>query len=251
MLLHCVDFYLDAVPLSMLTAESPDFVPPELRSTGPHRALTLAGSLAILASFHTIARLVVASGSPTADLLAVAMAVFVGYSLTDLATGVYHWLIDNYGNADTLVLGPQIAAFQDHHLCPSAVMRLETCDNLHVAAGIVAIALPVAGTALSTAAAHAFAGTFAACAMLSVQFHAWAQKLPARLPPGVAALQDAGVLLSRSQHAWHHRPPHNSTYCTVSGTWNGVLDRYKVFEAVEKVIYYATGVQPRSWGMKM
>ncbi|CAO2200773.1 unnamed protein product [Urochloa humidicola] len=233
------------------TPSSHDVVPAELRSTGPHRALTLAGSLAILASFRTTARLVVASGSPTADLLAVPMAVFVSYSLADLATGVYHWLIDNYGNADTPVVGAQIAAFQDHHLRPSAIMRLEPCNNLHVAAGIVAVVLPAASAALlpATAAAHAFAGTFAVCAMLSVLFHAWAHGNPARLPPGVAALQDAGVLLSRSRHARHHRPPHNSSYCTVSGMWSEVLDRYKVFEAAEKVIYCATGVQPRSWKM--
>ncbi|CAO2209920.1 unnamed protein product [Urochloa humidicola] len=86
---------------------------------------------------------------------------------------------------------------------------------------------------------------------MSLRVHAWAhERRPERLPPLVAALQDAGVLLSPSNHARHHRPPHNASYCTVSGMWNGVLDRYKVFEAVEKVIYLATGVQPRSWGMK-
>ncbi|CAL5007962.1 unnamed protein product [Urochloa decumbens] len=239
---------------SMSTApSSQDVVPDELRSTWPHRALTLAGFLAIFASFLTTARLVASSGSPTADLLAAAMAAAVGYFVADLATGVYHWLIDNYGGTDTPVLGAQITAFQDHHLRPSAITRLEPCNNLHVAAGVVAIALPAAGAALLPAAvaAHAFAGAFAACVMLSVQFHAWAHERPARLPPGVAALQDAGVLVSRSQHAWHHRPPHNTTYCTVSGMWNGVLDGYKVLEALEKVIYRTTGVKPRSWGMKM
>ncbi|CAL5010683.1 unnamed protein product [Urochloa decumbens] len=239
---------------SMSTAPSShDVVHDELRSTWPHRALTLAGSLAILASFLTTARLVAASVSPTADLLAAAMAAAAGYSLADLTTGVYHWLIDNYGGADTPVLGAQIAAFQDHHLRPSAIIHLEPCNNLHVVAGVVAVALPAAGAALlpATAAAHSFAGAFAACVMLSVQFHAWAHERPARLPPGVAALQDAGVLLSPSQHAAHHRKPHNNNYCIVSGMWNGVLDRYKLFEAVEKVIYRATGVQPRSWGMKM
>ncbi|CAL4997153.1 unnamed protein product [Urochloa decumbens] len=243
----------------MSTAPSShDVVPDEMRSTWPHRALTLAGFLAILSSLLTTARLVTASASPTADLLAAAMAAAAGYSLADLATGVYHWLIDNYGGADTPVLGAQIAAFKDHHLRPSAILLLEPCNNLHVAAGVVAVALPAAGAALSAgggcgspAAAHAFASVLAACVMLSVQFHAWAHERPARLPPGVAALQDAGVLLSPSQHAWHHRPPHDNTYCTVSGMWNGVLDGYKVFEAAEKVIYRATGVKPRSWVLKV
>nr|XP_034600040.1 fatty acid desaturase 4, chloroplastic-like [Setaria viridis] len=199
------------------TAASNDVIPDEQRSTWPQRAWTLAGSAAILASFLTTARLVGASGSAGADLLAAAMAAFAGYSLADLAAGVYHWFIDNYGGAGTPILGAQIVAFQDHHLHPSAITRLEPCNNLHVVAGAVAI-------------------------------HAWAhERRPSRLPPGVAALQAAGVLVSLPQHAEHHRPPYNTNYCTVSGMWNRVLDGCKVFEALEKVIYLATGVKPRSW----
>lgn len=29
--------------------------------------------------------------------------------------------------------------------------------------------------------------------------------------------------------------------------WNGLLDRYKVFEALEMVVYFRTGIRPRSW----
>ncbi|GJN39499.1 hypothetical protein PR202_gb28621 [Eleusine coracana subsp. coracana] len=211
----------------------------KLRSTWPQRAWTLAGSTAILSSLITCLRLV---GSVT-DLLAVAMAAFTAYSLADLTTGVYHWLIDNYGSEATPVLGVQVANFLDHHRHPSTIARLDPCNNLHVLAGVVAVALPAAG-----AAARAFACTFAACVVLSVQFHAWAHERPSRLPPGVEFLQAAGVLVSRSQHAWHHRPPYNTNYCTVSGMWIGVLDRYGVFQALEKVIYQGTGVKPRSWG---
>ncbi|TKW08629.1 hypothetical protein SEVIR_6G036400v4 [Setaria viridis] len=239
-------------PTMSSTAASNDVIPDEQRSTWPQRAWTLAGSAAILASFLTTARLVGASGSAGADLLAAAMAAFAGYSLADLAAGVYHWFIDNYGGAGTPILGAQIVAFQDHHLHPSAITRLEPCNNLHVVAGAVAVALPAAGAALSAArapaAAHACACAFAACVMLSVQIHAWAhERRPSRLPPGVAALQAAGVLVSLPQHAEHHRPPYNTNYCTVSGMWNRVLDGCKVFEALEKVIYLATGVKPRSW----
>ncbi|CAL5007963.1 unnamed protein product [Urochloa decumbens] len=229
----------------------------ELRSTWRHRAWTLAGSLAILASFLTAARRVVSSsGLPTADLFAVAMAAFAGYSLADLATGVYHWLIDNYGGAGTPLFGAQIVEFQEHHRLPSTITRRDPCNNLHELARAAALALVPTGAALSSAdalaAAHAFAGALAACLVLSQQFHAWAhERRPARLPPGVTALQRAGVLVSRAQHAAHHRKAHNSNYCIVSGMWNGVLDGYKVLEAAEKVIYFATGVQPRSWGMKL
>ncbi|KAK7825793.1 fatty acid desaturase 4 [Quercus suber] len=42
----------------------------------------------------------------------------VGYILADLMSGVYHWVIDNYGNASTPTFGDQIDAFQGHHEQP-------------------------------------------------------------------------------------------------------------------------------------
>ncbi|CAI0379986.1 unnamed protein product [Linum tenue] len=68
-----------------------------------------------------------------------------------------------------------------------------------------------------------------------------------KLPAAVVALQDAGVLVSRGQHADHHRPPYNNNYCIVSGIWNDLLDRNKVFEVLEMVVYFKLGVKPRSW----
>jgi hypothetical protein len=224
----------------------------KLRSTWPQRAWTLAGTVAILSSAFTCSRLIVASGGGSVtELLAVVMAAFAGYSLADLTTGVYHWLVDNYGSQGTPVFGVQVANFLDHHRHPYTIARLEPCNNLHVLAGVVAVVLPAADAALagrgSGAAAHAFACAYAACVMLSVQFHSWAHEKPSRLPPVVKALQAAGVLVSRSQHAGHHRPPHNTNYCTVNGMWNRVLDRYMLFEELEKLIYLSTGVTPRSW----
>lgn len=85
--------------------------------------------------------------------------------------------------------------------------------------------------------------------MMSQQFHAWAHGTKSRLPPVVVALQDAGVLVSRAEHAAHHRPPYNSNYCIVSGVWNGPLDEWKVFEAMEMVVFFRFGVRPRSWSV--
>ncbi|KAI3825793.1 hypothetical protein L1987_07435 [Smallanthus sonchifolius] len=84
-------------------------------------------------------------------------------------------------------------------------------------------------------------------ASLASSFHAWAHGTKSKLPPVVVALQDAGVLVSRSQHAAHHRPPYNNNYCIVSGVWNRFLDDHKVFEALEMVLFFKLGLRPRSW----
>ncbi|KAG0519660.1 hypothetical protein BDA96_08G006000 [Sorghum bicolor] len=213
------------------------------RSTWPQRAWTLAGTAAILSSAVTCVRLLAATGSSTTELLAAAAAAFAGYSLADLSTGVYHWFIDNYGGTATPVIGAQVASFMDHHRHP------QPCNLLHVLAAAVAVALPAAGAALSargaTAASHAFACAFAACAMLSVQFHA----APRGCPPASGRCRPpARSCPAPSTPGTTARAPHNSNYCSVSGMWNPVLDRYMAFHKLEKVIYLATGVRPRSWG---
>jgi palmitoyl-[glycerolipid] 3-(E)-desaturase len=97
------------------------------------------------------------------------------------------------------------------------------------------------------ASTHAFIGACAGCIMLSQQFHAWAHEKKRKLPPIVAALQEAGVLVSRTEHAAHHQSPYNSNYCIVSGAWNEFLDELKVFETLEMVLFFKLGVRPRSW----
>ena len=72
----------------------------------------------------------------------------------------------------------------------------------------------------------------------------------------MVALQDAGLLVSRSQHAAHHHVPYNNNYCIVSGVWKEfldenkvfeALDENKVFEALEMILFFQLGVRPRSW----
>ncbi|KAJ6376553.1 hypothetical protein OIU76_025662 [Salix suchowensis] len=135
------------------------------------------------------------------------LAGYLGFILADLGSGIYHWGIDNY------------VAF--------VVLPIDLVCNDPVI--------------------NAFAGVCSGCIMFSQQFHAWAHGTKSKLPPLVVALQDAGLLVSRSQHAAHHREPYNSNYCIVSGVWNEFLDKNKFFEALEMALYFKLGVRPRSW----
>jgi ubiquitin-conjugating enzyme E2 variant len=83
--------------------------------------------------------------------------------------------------------------------------------------------------------------------MFSQKFHARAHGTKSKLPPLVVALQDVGLLVSRSQHAAHHREPYNNNYCIVSGVWKDFLDKNKFFEALEMALYIQLVVRPRSW----
>ncbi|XP_020103086.1 fatty acid desaturase 4, chloroplastic isoform X1 [Ananas comosus] len=226
--------------------------PSSLRSTWPHRAWVATGSATVIASLVKSVSVAAACGAAVEPLL----GAVLGYLLADLGTGVYHWAIDNYGGPSTPVFGAQIEGFQGHHKYPYTITRREFANNLHALARAVTFTVPpiqflISGISIGdgsmAAAAHAFVGVCAGCIMLSQQFHAWAHEKKGRLPPAVAALQEAGVLVSRAEHAAHHRPPYNSNYCIVSGACNRALDESRVFEAMEMVVFFRFGVRPRSW----
>ncbi|KAL7143186.1 hypothetical protein ABFS83_08G174400 [Erythranthe nasuta] len=218
-------------------------------STWAHRAWFTGGCAAVLVSLSKSVLLTAGAStvSSWSSWLQPTFAAFVGYVAADLATGIYHWAIDNYGGAATPIFGSQIDAFQSHHRHPSAITKRQLANNLHIPAAFATAAVLPVNVLFGDPVLLAFAGAFAGCVMFSQQFHAWAHAPKWKLPPVVAALQDAGVILGRAQHAAHHRPPYNSNYCIVSGVWNRVLDKTKFFTAAEVVVEWVVGYRPRSW----
>ncbi|KAG8386141.1 hypothetical protein BUALT_Bualt03G0118100 [Buddleja alternifolia] len=217
-------------------------------STWTHRAWLAGGCTAVLISLAKSILLTArgATTGPRAWLQPIS-AAFIGYILADLATGIYHWAIDNYGSAQTPVFGSQIEAFQGHHQQPWAITKRQFANNLYIsAAAVTAIVSPI-NMFSGDPVLLGFSGVFLGCIMFSQQFHAWAHTPKGKLPPLVAALQDAGIIVPRGQHAAHHRPPYNSSYCIVSGVWNKVLDKSKFFVAMEVALFHVFGAPARSW----
>lgn len=176
------------------------------------------------------------------------IACFIGYIFADLVTGVYHWLIDNFGDASTPIFGSQIEEFQRHHKLSSGIPKHEFENNLNMLGCFITFTvLPIDLIYHDRPVFMGFMGVASGCVMLSQYCHAWAHMAKSKLPPIVVILQDVGVLVSRSQHAAHHRPPYNNNYCIVSGVWNMFMGKLKVFEALEMVVFFVLGVRPRSW----
>ncbi|KAM2960940.1 hypothetical protein FF1_030573 [Malus domestica] len=216
---------------------------PSLLSTWSHRTWVASGCTTVLVS---LAKSITCAADSHIWLEPI-LAGLVGYVLADLGSGVYHWGIDNYGDALTPIFGIQIEAFQGHHKWPWTITKRQFANNLHALARVVTfIVLPI-DLVCDDPVVNGFVAMCSGSIMFSQQFHAWAHGTKSRLPPLVVALQDLGVLVSRSQHAAHHRQPYNNNYCIVSGIWNELLDQHKVFEALEMILYFNLGLRPRSW----
>ncbi|KAG6689621.1 hypothetical protein I3842_11G185000 [Carya illinoinensis] len=234
---------LDPSPSSVTDPNRPVLHDPTLKSTWSHRAWVASGCTTVLISLAKAA-----TGAAESHLwLEPILAGWVGYILADLGSGVYHWGIDNYGGASTPFFGAQIEAFQGHHKWPWTITRRQFANNLHALARAVTFTVLPLDLAFNDPVFHGFVWVCSGCIMFSQQFHAWAHTTKSKLPPLVVTLQDAGLLVSRSQHADHHRPPYNNNYCIVSGVWNEFLDRQKVFGALEMMLFFKLGVRPRSW----
>ncbi|XP_068644366.1 fatty acid desaturase 4, chloroplastic-like [Aristolochia californica] len=217
--------------------------PTDWESTWAHRAWVGGGCTTLLISLAKSL-----SGSVESHMwVEPALAALLGYFLADLGSGVYHWGIDNYGGAETPVFGTQIAAFQGHHKWPWTITRRQFANNLHALARAVTFTVLPMDLLINDPVVHAFVSVCAGCIIFSQQFHAWAHGTKSRLPPAVVLMQDMGVLISRAQHADHHRSPYNNNYCIVNGAWNRFLDENKVFEAMEMIIFFRFGSRPRSW----
>ncbi|KAI3504429.1 hypothetical protein L1887_25894 [Cichorium endivia] len=218
---------------------------PSLKSTWVQRAWVATGCITVLIS---LASSIIGSIHSHIWLEPI-LSGFVGYLFADLATGVYHWGIDNYGDSSTPVFGSQIEEFQGHHKLPWSITKRQFANNLHVLGRVITyIVLPIDMIVHDQPVLMGFVGMASGCILFSQQFHAWSHRTKSKLPPIVVALQDAGVLVSRSQHLDHHRPPYNNNYCIVSGVWNRFLDDHRVFEALEMVVFLKLGIRPRSWG---
>ena len=219
-------------------------------STDFQRAVTtgLFASCAALVARGGVGIELAGDGGDPAAWASLVGSGLLAYWLSDLGTGVFHWSVDNYGSKATPVMGGIIDAFQGHHKYPWTITKRQFANNIHTTCpATMCVTVPLLLTPGLAPDTCAFMGVFCSMIVLSQQFHAWSHMKKSQLPEIVVKLQDLGVLISRKGHGAHHRPPFEGNYCIVSGWWNPIMDDNKVFNKMEKVVYEATGVAPRSW----
>jgi phosphotransferase system glucose/maltose/N-acetylglucosamine-specific IIC component len=154
--------------------------------------------------------------------------VLAAYAVADLASGIVHFLLDNFGSPETPVIGQKfVKPFRDHHVDP---MEMTRGDFIAVNADNVFVCLPVIIPAfffLETS-AHPYAGVFivglVAGVIMTNQLHKWAH-MPT-VPRLVAAAQRSGAVLSKEHHSVHHSGSYDRNYCITWGHLDLLLNRF-------------------------
>ena len=196
-----------------------------------HRVFELVSVATFIGFAGALARRVIVevadrTSFPTALLIVV--LVLVAYAVADLASGIVHFLLDNFGSEDTPVIGQKfVKPFRDHHVDPMAMTH---GDFIAVNADNVFVCLPVVVPSfffLDTT-AHPYAGVFivglVAGVIMTNQLHKWAH-LPT-VPRLVAVAQRHGVVLSKEHHSVHHSGAYDSNYCITWGYLDVLLNRF-------------------------
>jgi plasmanylethanolamine desaturase len=188
------------------------------------------GSIATFLGFAgALIRRVVIETTDRVSLPVVALVIallVVAYAMADLASGIVHFLLDNFGSPDTPVIGQKfVKPFRDHHVDPLAMTRGDFVavngDNIFVCLPVV---VPV--VLFVDLHAHLYTGVFivglVAGVIMTNQLHKWAH-MP-RVPRLVSVAQRHGVVLSKRHHAVHHSGAYDRNYCITWGRLDALLN---------------------------
>lgn len=174
--------------------------------------------------------------------------VAAGMLSADLVSGLVHWSADTWGSESMPIIGKRfLQPFRVHHVNPDDFLRREFFTvNGDVAMISAALLVTVYWIPLDKGWGQAWAVfmvSFVIVALPTNQVHQWAHMQ--RPPSWVRWLQERRVILSRDEHALHHRAPYATYYCIATGWWNGLLGRVDFFRRAERVVTLLTGLTPR------
>jgi len=177
-------------------------------------------------------------------------ACVLSMSMVDFFSGLAHWVADTWGSLETPIVGGTfIRSFREHHLVPTAMCKHDVFevngDNCMLVAPFLLLTASV--TPKCNDIYYLFVHTFlmVTCFWVGItnQIHKWTHTY--KLPKFVQFMMDIGIILSKKDHAVHHRNPFDKYYCITNGWLNPVLANINFWKRLEGVITFVTGYEPR------
>jgi TMEM189-like protein len=204
------------------------------------RAAAIAPTVAVLALLAVAGARIVRAVEDGADVGLLIVSGWLGLIGADLAGGIVHWACDRFGDERTRWIGPLvIAPFREHHVDPQVLARKDFFDGassnawlaLSVLVPFVALVDPPQGP--SEIFVAGFVVALCAAVLVTNTFHQWAhQESPPRAARWLRALR---IAIAQERHALHHATG-DGAYCVTTGWCNDALDRWRVFDRLERVL---------------
>ena len=173
----------------------------------------------------------------------VAVQILLGLALADFISGALHWLEDSYGKEEWPIIGyyviePNIR----HHTAP---LDMTHGSYLFRNRSVFAITLLVGGLFWILGWINIVTITALVFGSQANEIHGWAHLPTHKVPRFVRFIRKSHVFLSARDHWQHHRGDFDTHYCTITDFVNPVIDRLRIFRAIEKVVWAVTGNSPR------
>jgi Lipid desaturase domain len=173
------------------------------------------------------------------ETTALILDVLWGAILGDFLVALFHWFEDTYlpYTQDPSILGQIARDNEMHHFLPYTITAYTPIQNISIP-----LALSLSFMALVFLVAPKWSRTHWALLItagivgsLSNLLHRYIHERPCRRPRLITTLQDAGVLVSSSEHAKHHTNP-QSRYGVVLGFTNVIYDNAHIWRLFEMVV---------------
>ncbi|GAM17727.1 hypothetical protein SAMD00019534_009020 [Acytostelium subglobosum LB1] len=178
------------------------------------------------------------------------IASLLAMIVADFFSGIVHWGADTWGTLDTPIVGNSLLrSFREHHVVPTQMCHHDFIEtNGDNCMAVVPVLMFTAFSEIRDDRYDLFLLCFLVqlsfWIMLTNQIHKWSHTY--KLPALIKFLQSSGVILSKRDHAIHHRNPFDKYYCITNGWLNPYLASIGFWKRLEEIITYATGAIPRA-----
>lgn len=168
------------------------------------------------------------------EIFLIILYCLIGLWSADFATGLFHWLVDNYGHPKWPIIGP-------HYIEPSHLHHDEdmfefelsnVVTHLYIWTAVVIVGFTFWLSGLMTI-PIAFACIFG---FLTNVIHRWSHTRADENVAIVRGLQRLGIFQSTQHHTFHHLEGSDSHYCLLTDHINPLLEAIGFWGRLERLL---------------
>jgi hypothetical protein len=176
------------------------------------------------------------------------LAGFMGFFIISSVVSFIHWFLDTWTTGNTSMRKRLFNQAKTHHYHPQLVVDkgvFARNDDAIYGSAIMCVVLPLLDL---TPNGLVLGYSMALSGLFSLEIHRYAHLNVADVPTPIRLLQRSGLLLSKESHLRHHGTKvHNCSYNLMCGWMNVLEDATGIYPALERLVTWATGLQPRTY----